>query len=99
MDYFFLTEEDRTKGSNPMIAMVDEQTGEKYARVVSSKGLGDNMPQAEKIWIVQEMSEELKAWRHPGGIGNQLILKSDSEWGHDNTSRHPSQISQRQDNN
>ena len=31
-DYFFLTKEDESGNKNPMIAMVDENTGEKYAR-------------------------------------------------------------------
>ena len=57
MDYFFLSEEDEKACKNPMVVMVDEKTGEKYARVVASKGLSGS----EMDWLVIDMSKELKA--------------------------------------
>ena len=39
------------------LVMVDESTGEKYARVVTSKGAAG----AEMDWLVIDMSKELKS--------------------------------------
>jgi hypothetical protein len=41
-DYFFLSEEDEKASNNPMVVMVDESTGEKYARVVEHKGMASS---------------------------------------------------------
>ena len=60
----------------PMMVMVDESTGNKYMRSVDRKGLG---PDGDNSWLVKDMHQELKSWGHPGGMGNQLILKSDGE--------------------
>ena len=30
-------------------------------------------------WLIKDMHEELKAWGHPGGEGNEMIMKSDGE--------------------
>ena len=76
LDYFFLTEKDKEAGTNPMLVMVDEQSGEKYARVVNHKGLKD---QANDGWIVADIIEELRTWGHAGGDGGHLIIKSDGE--------------------
>ena len=56
--------------------MVDEDTGEKYARAVGRKGIGDNN---EMDWLVKDMSEEMKVWGHAGGLGGKVIMKSDGE--------------------
>ena len=40
MDYLFLTESDRSASKNPVFVMVDEATGNKFARAVSKKGVG-----------------------------------------------------------
>ena len=56
--------------------MVDESTGEKYARAVGKKGIGE---ENEREWLVKDMSEEMKSWGHQGGDGGHIILKSDGE--------------------
>ena len=76
MDYFFMSEEDQAANENPLLVMLDEETGDKYARAVGHKGLG---VAHERDWVIKDMSAELKAWGHPGGDGNSLILKSDGE--------------------
>ena len=60
----------------PMMVMVDESTGDKYMRAVDHKGLG---PEGDLSWLVKDMHQELKAWGHPGGGRNEIILKSDGE--------------------
>ena len=76
MDYFFMSQADENADKNPLIAMVDESTGEKYARAVGKKGIGE---ENEMEWLVKDMSEEMKSWGHQGGDGGHIILKSDGE--------------------
>ena len=76
MDYFFMSQEDERANSNPLIVMVDEGTGEKYARAVGHKGIGQ---EHETDWLIKDMSNELKIWGHPGGPESRIILKSDNE--------------------
>ena len=76
MDYFFMSRMDEKAHKNPLIVMVDEATGEKYARAVGQKGLGASN---EMDWLIKDMSDELKAWGHPGGEAGHIILKSDGE--------------------
>ena len=71
MDYFFLSEVDKEASANPVLVMLDESTGERYARAVGRKGPAD--------WLIKDLSDELKSWRHPGGEAGHLILKSDGE--------------------
>ena len=40
MDYFYVSQDDEKASANPIVVMVDERTGEKYARAVGRKGLG-----------------------------------------------------------
>ena len=40
MDYFFLSDQDQKAEENPFIVLVDEQTGEKFARATGMKGWG-----------------------------------------------------------
>ena len=54
--------------------MVNEKTGERYARIVARKGVGPEID-----WVIKDMAEELKIWGHPGGPQDKLILKSDGE--------------------
>ena len=61
---------------NPMMVMVDESTGNKYMRAVPHKGVGI---EGDNSWLVKDMHRELKAWGHPGGGQNSLILESDWE--------------------
>ena len=76
MDYFFMSQADEKADKNPLIVMVDESTGEKYARAVGKKGIGE---ENEMEWLVKDMSEEMKSWGHQGGDGGHIILKSDGE--------------------
>ena len=71
-----MSKEEEKASDNPMMVMVDEETGNRYMRAVGKKGLGEG---AEMEWLIKDMHEELKAWGHPGGAGNELILKSDGE--------------------
>ena len=64
MDYF-VSQED----ANLIMVMVDESTGEKYARAVGHKGLE----------LIKDMSNELKMWVLPSGTAGNIILKSDGE--------------------
>ena len=76
MDYFFMSEADETACENPLFVMIDEETGDKYARAVGQKGVGT---EGEMDWFVKDVSAEMKAWGHSGGEGSTLILKSDGE--------------------
>ena len=75
MDYVFMSVADERASSNPVLIMVDEATGERYARAVGHKGT----TQTDLDWLVRDMSEELKSWGHPGGEKGHLILKTDGE--------------------
>ena len=56
--------------------MVDEETGDKFARAVGAKGL----PADHKTdWVVKAISQELKAWGHSGGDSGKIIIKIDGE--------------------
>ena len=63
-DYFFFSQEDESANKNPMIVMVDEETGETYARGVSQKGIGED---GGMKWLIDDMQRELNSWGHPGG--------------------------------
>ena len=76
MDYFFLSLKDEEAKDNPMIGMVDESTGEKYARAAGMKGVGAD---GEMDWLIIDMVEELKSWGHTGGNSGHVIMKSDNE--------------------
>ena len=41
-DYFFFSQEEQAANQNPMIDMLDERIGEKYARKVEQQGLGED---------------------------------------------------------
>ena len=41
MDYFFLGGEDSDANESPMFVMMDEERGNRYARMIDSKGLGE----------------------------------------------------------
>ena len=61
-DYFFMSWEDEAAHRNPMLVMKDEATGEKYARAVGQKGLGQG---EEMQWLIADLHEELKSWGAP----------------------------------
>ena len=69
-------EEYGNASAHPAIVMIDEQTGNRYMRLVPCKGLGED---GEAKWVVKDLHEELKAWGRPGGYGNALIVKTDGE--------------------
>ena len=62
--------------SNLVLVMFDEDTGNRYMRLVGQKGLGE---EREMRWLVHDMHEELKSWGRPGGDTSRIIIKSDSE--------------------
>ena len=43
---------------------------------MGQKGLGEGQ---EMSWLVADMCAQLRAWRHAGGAGGELIVKSDGE--------------------
>ena len=61
---------------HPMMVMIDEMTGNRYMRMVPSRGLGED---GDNSWLVKDMHEEWKSWVHPGGGKNAFILKGDGE--------------------
>ena len=67
---------DEAASKNPLIVMVDEDTGERYARAVGKKGLGAF---GEMDWLVKDMAEELRSWGYTGGESGHFIMKSDGE--------------------
>jgi hypothetical protein len=42
MDYFFMGQNDEKASDSPIIVMLDEENGNRYARAVGQKGLGEN---------------------------------------------------------
>ena len=76
LDYFFMSGADEAASQNPLCVMVDEESGERYARAVGQKGLGSH---GELDWLIKDLSDELVAWGHLGGPAGHIILKSDGE--------------------
>ena len=76
MDYFYMNERDREEGANPLVIVTDEDAGDKYARAVGRKGVGEH---GEMDWLIRDISLELKSWAHQGGSGNRMIMKADGE--------------------
>ena len=68
-------EEDRA-ADNPAIVMTDESTGNRYMRLVDSKGLREEKADP---WLIKDLHTELKSWGRPGGGENKLIIKCDGE--------------------
>ena len=52
-DFFYMSQEDEEADSNPVIVMLGESTGEKYARCIGSKAT------EHTSWLVQDITEEL----------------------------------------
>jgi hypothetical protein len=71
-----MSKKDEEAKVNPIIGMIDEATGEKYARAAGRKGIGTA---GEMDWLIKDMVEELKAWGHTGGTNGHIIMKSDNE--------------------
>ena len=74
MDYFYMCKRDEEAKENPLVAMMGEATGERYARAVGHKGVGGD---GEHDWLIKDMVAELHAWGHTGGSGGHIIFKSD----------------------
>ena len=68
---------DEAANKNPILVLVDEQTGERYARAVAHKGLGQP---GEADWLIRDIADELTSWGHAGGQSGHIILKSDGEF-------------------
>ena len=66
LNYHFMSTRDAENGKNPVIAMKDESTGNRYMRAVGHKGV-DGMD-----WLIKDLHEELKSWGHMGGLGATL---------------------------
>ena len=71
-----MSQDEEKASENPLMVMIDEQSGNRYMRAVGKKGLGEGN---EMDWLIKDMHEELKSWGHPGGENNELILKSGEE--------------------
>ncbi len=76
MDYFYLRQRGDEAKEFPLIVVVNEESGEKFARATGKKGVGDA---GECDWVIKELSEEMKTWGHAGGTGGKIILKCDRE--------------------
>jgi len=63
LNYHFMSTRDAENGKNPVLAMKDESTGNRYMRAVGHKGV-DGMD-----WLIKDLHEELKSWGHMGGLG------------------------------
>ena len=61
---------------NPAVVMTDESTGNRYMRLVESKG---SKEETADPWLIKDLHAELKAWGRPGGGDNKLVIKSDGE--------------------
>ena len=76
MDYHYMRKKDEEACKNPVLVIIDEQTGEKYARATGKKGAGQD---GELDWLIMDASEEWKSWGHQGGTGGVIIAKCDGE--------------------
>ena len=73
MDYFFLGSEETEAAESPMFVMVDEEKGNRFARMVDHKGLEEG----EAEWLILDAAAEIRSWGHTEG--EAMILKCDNE--------------------
>ena len=73
LNYHFMSTRDAENGDNPVLAMKDESTGNRYLRAVGQKGV-EGME-----WLVKDLHEELKSWGHMGGTAGNIVVKTDGE--------------------
>ena len=73
LNYHFMSTCDAENGKNPVLAMKDESTGNRYLRAVGHKGV-EGMD-----WLVKDLHEEQKSWGHMGGSGGNIVVKTDGE--------------------
>ena len=62
-------EEDNKAADKPAAVMKDESTGNRYMRLVDSKGLTEDTADP---WLIKDLHAELKAWGRPGGRATDL---------------------------
>ena len=72
MDYFFLGGEEAEASETPMIVLLDEEKGNRYARMIEQKGIGDN---GENEWLILDAAEEIRSWGHVEGGSQGLKLE------------------------
>ena len=63
LNYHFMSARDAETGKNPVLAMKDEWTGNRYLRAVGHKGV-DGMD-----WLIKDLHDDLKSWGTWGGLG------------------------------
>ena len=73
LNYHFMSTRDAENGDNPVLAMKDESTGNRYLRAVGQKGV-EGME-----WLVKDLHEELKSWGRIGGTVGNILIKTDGE--------------------
>ena len=73
LNYHFMSTRDAENGKNPVLAMKDESTGNRYMRAVGKKGVED------MEWLIRDLHEELKSWGHMGGANGNIILTTDGK--------------------
>ena len=76
MDYFYCGTEGESAHQSPVLVVLDESTGERYARAVGHKGIGSD---GSQDWLIRDLAEELKTWGHAGGTAGHVIIKTDGE--------------------
>ena len=73
MDFFFLGGEECDAKDNPMLATIDEESGNRYARLLESKATEGG----ENDWVIQDAVAELRSSGHTEA--RPLIIKCDGE--------------------
>ena len=73
LNYHFISTQDQDNSENPVLAMKDESTGNRYLRAVGQKGV-EGME-----WLVKDLLEELKSWGRMGGPAGNIVVKTDGE--------------------
>ena len=58
MDYFFLGGEECEAAENPMLVMLDEERGHRYARMLEHKG----MDEGRNEWLILDAADEIRSW-------------------------------------
>ena len=69
-------DEETRAADNPAVVMTDESTGNRYMRLVDSKGLKEDKADP---WLAKDLHDEFKPWGRPGGGDSKLIIKSNGE--------------------
>ena len=67
---------DQLEGTNPLLIVMEECTGEKCVRQVERTGVGDDVAMD---WL-KDISEELISWWHQRGSESRLVFNTDGEF-------------------